>query len=182
MTAFDASASSTSDSLIGPTAARLKLAAILNEVLHAPRDKDQLQRDVLKMRAEMALHKHPTGELDAKLLRGGLVDLEFLIHFFQLREGIALQPDLARALCDLIAGGKLPAELGDAYALMTRLLVAARLLAPDGKEPSGPACSALSRACGMKDFAALKDAFDTARRHVAAAWTKTFGEPLEIER
>ncbi len=30
-------------------------------------------------------HKPPQGPLDAKLLRGGLVDLEFLVHFLQLR-------------------------------------------------------------------------------------------------
>ena len=34
----------------------------------------------------MAAHKPPRGPLDAKLLRGGLIDLEFLIHYLQLRE------------------------------------------------------------------------------------------------
>lgn len=37
------------------------------------------------MRAEMARHKPPAGPLDAKLLPGGLVDLEFTVHVAQLR-------------------------------------------------------------------------------------------------
>ena len=55
-----------------------------------------LRADVLRMRAEMAAHKPPRGILDAKLLRGGLVDLEFLVHFLQLRERTGFDPDLGQ--------------------------------------------------------------------------------------
>jgi len=167
--------------LHGPPQARARLEAILAEVLHQPRDPATLKADVLKMRGEMAAHKQPKGELDAKLLRGGLVDVEFLVQYLQLRERIALTPDLRAAVVELAAAGHLPSALGDAHAFLTRLLVAARLLAPDGAEPPPAACAALSRACGVTDYPALIAALGAARRDVAAAWAENFGEELEIE-
>ena len=84
--------------LTGSDAARDELQAIVDEVLGRPRDPDGAQADVLKMRADMAAHKPPQGPLDAKLLRGGLVDLEFLVHYLQLRERTGFDPDLGRAV------------------------------------------------------------------------------------
>jgi len=167
--------------LYGPPEARRKLEAILSDTLNRPRDPLQLKQDVLKMRGEMAQHKHPSGELDAKLLRGGLVDLEFLIHFLQLRERCCFSPDLGQALAALVTRGHLPPALEDAHAFLTRLLVAARLLAPECKEPQPAACSALAKACGMQDYAALLERLGAARAEVARGWADTFGEELEIE-
>lgn len=132
------------------------------------------------MRAEMAEHKSPQGALDAKLMRGGLVDLEFLVHYLQLRERTAFDPQLDTAVDELIAASLLPAALSGALALMSRLLVAGRLLAPDLAEPPPAAAQALAEACGQPDLAALLRAFADARHKVAAAWADSFGEPLEI--
>ena len=51
------------------------------------------------------------GPLDAKLLRGGLVDCEFIVHFLQLRERTAFRPRLGEAIGELVAAGLLPAAL-----------------------------------------------------------------------
>ena len=64
---------------------------------------------------------------------------------------------------------------------MCRLLVAARLLAPDGQPPAGVARDALAAACRVESFDALLQAVDEARHGVMAAWAKTFGETLEDE-
>ena len=64
-------------------------------VLATERDPAKLRTDVLTMRSEMATHKPPRGSFDAKLLRGGLVDLEFIVHILQLRHGTGLLPILA---------------------------------------------------------------------------------------
>jgi [glutamine synthetase] adenylyltransferase / [glutamine synthetase]-adenylyl-L-tyrosine phosphorylase len=165
--------------LTGSPAARGELEAIIQSVLDRQRNPEQLRADVLKMRAEMAAHKPPRGPLDAKLLRGGLVDLEFLVHYLQLRERTAFDPDLAAAVAVLVDGGLLPGSMPGALALMTRLLVAARLLAPDLAEPPpAAAASALAEACGFDALPALLRAFDAARQEVAAAWADSFGEPL----
>jgi glutamate-ammonia-ligase adenylyltransferase len=165
--------------LFGPAEARAELERIVAGVLARPRDPEVLRGDVLRMRAEMAAHKPAKGPLDAKLARGGLVDLEFLVHYLQLRERTAFDPHLEVAIGALVAAGLLPAELREAHKLMTRLLVAARLLAPALQRPEAAAAQALAEACGAADYAALLQAFTTARQSVARAWRDSFGEDLE---
>ena len=164
--------------LYGPKAARRDLGGIVTKVLSAPRAATKLRADVLQMRGEMAQHKPPKSDLDVKLLRGGLVDLEFMIHFLQLREGTALRPDLDGALEELIAAGLLPEPLAESQRNLTRFLVAARLLAPDG-EPPPAARETLAFTCGYGDWDELKAGLGEARRAVAAAWYDLFGEQLE---
>ncbi|WFL78511.1 bifunctional [glutamate--ammonia ligase]-adenylyl-L-tyrosine phosphorylase/[glutamate--ammonia-ligase] adenylyltransferase [Altererythrobacter arenosus] len=168
--------------LVASDAARVELQSIIDEVLRQERDPVELRADVLKMRAEMAQHKPAQGPLDAKLARGALVDLEFLIHFLQLRERTAFTPDLGEAIAQLGRKGFLPESLVEAHALMTRLLVAGRLLAPDLQRPSPAAALALARACQVESFDDLLQFFGEARQGVAATWADTFGEALEIER
>ncbi|MEO0057527.1 MAG: hypothetical protein RIT17_980, partial [Pseudomonadota bacterium] len=176
--------------LYGSPAARAELGTVLAEVLHAPRDRTALRDAVLAMRAEMARHKRPGGPTDAKLMRGGLVDLEFLVHYLQLRgetaagaplaeaQPLALDPDLSAALGGLVAAGLLPADLAAPHALMSRMLVAGRLLVPDGREPPPSGARALARACGHDNYAALLDAFDAARHAVAQAWKQILGTDI----
>ncbi|MGX7951313.1 bifunctional [glutamate--ammonia ligase]-adenylyl-L-tyrosine phosphorylase/[glutamate--ammonia-ligase] adenylyltransferase [Tsuneonella sp. HG249] len=164
--------------LTGSGPARDSLREIIGSVLDRPREAASLKGDVLKMRAEMAAHKPPQGPLDAKLLRGGLVDLEFLVHYLQLRERIGFDPDLGSAIRVLAGAGLIPASVGESLRLMTRLLVAARLLAPDLTEPPPVAATALAEACGYADLASLLHALDGARQEVAAAWADSFGQQL----
>jgi glutamate-ammonia-ligase adenylyltransferase len=168
--------------LAGPAHARAHLERILGEVLHTPRDPDKLKADVLNMRSEMAAHKPPRGPLDVKLHRGGLVDLEFLIHYLQLRERISITPEMVSALGGLIEAGLLPVDLRAAQVLLIRVLVSSRLLAPDTEEPPETACEALAAACRTESYPALLDSLCKARQSVAAAWNAVFGEKLEIER
>jgi glutamate-ammonia-ligase adenylyltransferase len=165
--------------LTGSASARAQLQGIIDSVLERPRDVATLRTDVLKMRAEMAAHKPARGVLDAKLTRGGLVDLEFLVHFVQLREQTGFNPDLGKAVDALVVAGLRPERVRDALALMTRLLIAGRLLAPDLAEPPPAAAASLAEACGHADLPALLHAFAGARQEVAEAWADSFGQPLE---
>ena len=167
--------------LTGSDPARAALRAIIDEVLDRPRDPAVVHKDVLRMRAEMAAHKPPEGPLDAKLLRGGLVDLEFLVHYLQLRDRTGFDPDLGHAVDALVEAGLVRPGLREALALMTRLLVAGRLLAPDLAVPPPAAAGALAEACDFPDLPALLRAFDDARQEVAAAWADSFGEPLAAD-
>ncbi len=162
--------------VFGSEAAREAVAGVIGPVLARPRDGAKLRADVLEMRERMATHKHPKGELDVKLARGGLVDAEFLIHYLQLREGVAFNPELSLALDALVAEGLLPPAMGGAFAFLSRLLVAARLLAPDCAVPSPSACEALARACGCDDWDAVIAKLAGARTEVGAAWMAVFGE------
>lgn len=167
--------------LFGSAEGRAALAAIVRKVLTRKRDPAKLRKDVLEMRGTMAQHKPAKGPLDAKLLRGGLVDLEFLVHFTQLREGKGLDPDLREALRLLTEAGLLPADLLEAHDVLTRFLVAARLLAPDSAVPVKAACMALVQACGYGAWDELEAALGQARMQVAQAWQAAFGETLETD-
>jgi [glutamine synthetase] adenylyltransferase / [glutamine synthetase]-adenylyl-L-tyrosine phosphorylase len=61
---------------------------------------------------------------------------------------------------------------------MSRMLVAGRLLVPDGREPPPSGARALARACGHDNYAALLDAFDAARHAVAQAWKQILGTDI----
>jgi hypothetical protein len=131
--------------LFGSDEACAKLSGIIHGVLtRAP--SATLTADILDMRQKMAGHKPPRGPLDIKLMRGGLVDVEFLIHTLQLREGKALSPRLSEALAGLIEAGLLPPEMAQAHCVMARLLVAspdrARCRHPRRGRPHG-ACQSL---------------------------------------
>ncbi len=166
--------------LFGPPQAQLELAGIIDGVLRARRDPTNLKTEVLAMRAEIARHKPAKGPLDAKLMRGGLVDAEFLVHYLQLRDGIGLVPDLPAAIAALVVAGLLPPAIIPAHDMMLRLLIAARLLAPDAQIPPPAARAVLAKACGCRDWEAIGVNFTAARAAVAAAWADVFGETLEI--
>ena len=168
--------------VFGSAESRAELCDIIGEVLGKPRDPDKLRTDILAMRTEMAEHKTPRGNFDAKLLRGGLVDLEFIFHFLQLRDHIGLTPDLGAACDALTQAGALSASVRGAHDLMTRMLVAGRLFAPDGSYPPEASRELVARAAGCADWQTLLDEFAAARETVAAGWRRVFGSELEIVR
>ncbi|MEO1490239.1 MAG: glutamine-synthetase adenylyltransferase, partial [Pseudomonadota bacterium] len=176
--------------LEGSDAARATMDAIMRSVLQRPRDPSAVRADVTQMRAQMAQHKAPAGPLDVKRLRGGLVDCEFLVHFLQLsgtdERGAPLSdahpqaysPDLGVAIPALIKAGLLPSTFLPDYDLMSRMLVAGRLLNPGGQEPPGCAADALAKACKTEDYNALLQAFGEARQRVRRVWTEILGTPI----
>ena len=165
--------------LYGSQKARAELQAIVREVLTIPRDPDKLRANILEMRSTMAGHKPAIGPLDVKLARGGLVDIEFLAHYLQLRDRKGLTPHLEEAVRLLVAEGLLPQSLIPAHDSLARILFAARLLAPDAQLPSPAARAVLANACGYGNWEEVLPDIEAAKREVAAAWTETFGEKLE---
>jgi len=166
--------------LHGSPDARAALSAIVSKTLTQPRDPVKLRADVLEMRATMAGHKPAKGPLDAKLARGGLVDIEFLVHYLQLREQEGLTPNLGEAVRALVGEGLLAPDMAGAHDAMARLLVATRLLAPDTQIPDPAGRAVLAKACGCGDWEEVLPNLLAARRTVAAAWAQAFGEELEV--
>lgn len=154
----------------GSSQARGQLETIIAETLAKPRDAAKLADDIIKMRGDMATHKPPKGALDVKLLPGGLVDAEFVIHALQLHFGQAFHPQLDRAAEALIAAGLLPNGFAPAQALLTRLLVMLRLVAPDCEVPPEPAQAVVAKALGFGDWGEVMQAVDAARETISAEW------------
>jgi glutamate-ammonia-ligase adenylyltransferase len=156
--------------VFGSAQARAAIDAILTETLQRPRDFDDLARQAVKMRGDIAKHKPPASDLDVKLVPGGLVDLEFLIHITQFRHGMAFDPDLGKALGELVAAGHLPADLIAAHDLITRYLVVSRLVSPKSTEPPEATRPLVARACGAEDWDGLLASYAQARICVGQAW------------
>lgn len=166
--------------LHGPSEGRAQLQRLVRNVLEMKRDPAKLRADVLEMRANMAQHKPAKGPLDVKLARGGLVDIEFITHYLQLRDAAALVPAIPEALAGLAKANLLDPAITEAHRTLSRFLIAARLLAPDWQEPSSSARAVLASACECDDWSCLTEKLAAARAAVAAAWQATFGEQLEI--
>ena len=154
----------------GSPAAREAVDTVITDVLCQPRDRTALARDIVKMRGEIAAHKTPLGPLDVKLQPGGLIDLEFAVHFHQLATGDGPSPDLGAAIAALAVAGHVDSGLSDANDLLTRLIVTLRLVAPGMEPPDAPTRAIIARACGAADWADLQQKVDVARACVSRHW------------
>jgi glutamate-ammonia-ligase adenylyltransferase len=156
--------------VFGSSAARGAVQAIVDDVLNGARPERDILGDAIRMREEMATHKPPAGPLDAKLLPGGLVDLEFAVHVLQLRHRTAFDPRLAKAIAMLIEQELLPAAMAGAYDLLSRLLVTLRLVAPDAQPPAETTQALIARAVGLESWDAVIASLDATRQEVSACW------------
>ena len=151
---------------------REQLQGQICDILKQPREPEELRKAVRKMRLDIVQHKPPKGPLDTKLMEGGLVDWEFIIHFLQLKTGDALHPQLDRAVRALVVAGHLGEDMEAAYTLMTRLLVALRLMSPDCDFPPESSRGLIARAAGQENWEALLDGYDHARQCVIDEWNR----------
>ncbi len=160
--------------LIGGSAtSRADAGRVIAAALDRPRDTETLRRAVLAMRADIAAAKPAKGIFDVKLAPGGLVDLEFLVHFVQLRDRIGFGADLGAAIAALTASGALPPGLGDAHDLLTRFLLLLRLVSPGADVPAGfaPAVEAmLARGLGATSFPTCIEVLTLAKSTVRSAF------------
>lgn len=101
----------------GPGDFRREVAEAIREVLARPCDPDRLVADVADMRARMDAEHHTDSVWAIKHLRGGLVDLEFIVQYLQLRYAHehpdVLSPNVWRALKNLVRKGLIQQEQAD---------------------------------------------------------------------
>jgi len=102
--------------LTGPTALQKRIAEAIRKVLVQKRDNAKLARDVADMRERMAKEHVARRPWDIKHWRGGLVDIEFLAQYLQLRHAHEhpemLATNTAQALTNAVSAGALSAEAG----------------------------------------------------------------------
>ena len=156
----------------GSTADRTQLKDEICSILKTEREPEVLRKAVRKMRLDIVEHKPPKGPLDTKMMEGGLVDWEFIIHFLQLKTGDALYPQLGKAVRALVAQGHLGEDMVAAYELMARLLVALRLMSPDCDFPPETSRALIAKAAGQENWDALLDGYDRARQCVIDEWNR----------
>jgi glutamate-ammonia-ligase adenylyltransferase len=72
---------------------RVKIEAIIREILTRPRDTSVIARDVVEMRHAIAQEKGEDDIWDLKYAAGGLIDIDFIAQYLQLVHAAAM-PDL----------------------------------------------------------------------------------------
>jgi glutamate-ammonia-ligase adenylyltransferase len=156
--------------VFGSAAGRDAVAAVIDKVLAGDRPERDIAAEATKMRADMAAHKPPQGPLDAKLLPGGLVDLEFAVHTLQLVHRTGFAPGLREAIDALTEQALLPPTIGAAHDFLTRLLVTMRLVAPDAQPPGEATRAMVAHAVGATGWNEVVALLDQHRQEVAKAW------------
>ncbi len=79
----------------GPESFRTSVEAAIHQALIQPRERAKLAADVLEMRARIEKDKGTDDIWDLKMVRGGLVDLEFIAQYLQLLHAAEIPDVLA---------------------------------------------------------------------------------------
>ncbi len=161
--------------VFGSPSARARVQAIIDAVLQGARPERDIRAEALRMRADMAAHKPPKGPLDAKLLDGGLVDLEFAVHVTQLVHHAGFEPRLGPAIDQLAGQGLLPPAMRPAHDFLTRLLVTMRLVAPDAQPPGFATQALIARALELGSWDEVVAQLDRTRQEVRDCWAAVRG-------
>jgi len=103
--------------LTGPSALRHRVQAVIHAALTHPGDPDKLVVDVADMRARMDRERHTEIVWEIKNYRGGLVDIEFISQYLQLKHAHhhpeILSPTTHTALTHLKRAGFLDLATAD---------------------------------------------------------------------
>lgn len=82
--------------ITGPDTLKANIEGVIKSILTAPRDAEKLVVDVADMRMRMDAERHTDVPWSIKNYRGGLVDIEFMSQYLQLRHGHA-HPEILNA-------------------------------------------------------------------------------------
>ncbi|MEQ8701124.1 MAG: bifunctional [glutamine synthetase] adenylyltransferase/[glutamine synthetase]-adenylyl-L-tyrosine phosphorylase, partial [Bauldia litoralis] len=161
---------------------------VIRDRLTRPRDPDDLLRAVADMRTRIAATHKADSLWQVKYARGGLVDVEFLAQYLQLRHAAAhpeiVSANTAAAYARLAEAGVLdPAlagRLADAARLWQRIQSMLRLSVSGRFDPDAATAglrAALARAAGVADFETLLARMETVAGEVSAAYDAMVEEP-----
>lgn len=159
--------------------------AVIHAELTRKTDWSMIRAAALEMRQDADSFKPGSGPWDVKLGKGGLVDIEYIIHVLQLRYGHdfpdLITPALPDAIARLAHHDLLPvaqsAALGEALALLdaTQTILRVGYAAPPQKlEPRGFG-AVLANQLQRPDLASVSTAIAAARESVGAVWGEVFG-------
>ncbi len=172
----------------GPDALAAAATDAIRAVLTAARDPERLRADVADMRGRLA-RGHPAASMwDVKYASGGLIDVEFIAQYLQLRHAAeapeVLDTATAGALGKLAAAGRLDPETAKSLVRAGRLwrtIQGMLRFTYEGafSEEAAPAGlkAALARAAEAEDFDALTALMERTAREVRETFTALIGDP-----
>ncbi len=176
--------------LNAPPGLRARLEALIVEVLTRPRDADRLAEEVAEMRAKVAAEHGTDNPWRLKQVRGGLLDLDFIAQFLELRDAhrhpAVLTGNTAGAFAALEAAGSLAPdqarELVEATRFLRRLQGLLRLTVGENRDeeqfPEGLRDSLVETGEAL-DFPALRKKLLDVEARVREAFARLIGAPNE---
>ncbi len=179
--------------IAGDAALKEKLLRAIADTLAQPRAHDKLLADVAAMRVRIA-QQHPGKSIwDVKYVRGGLVDVEFIAQYLQLRHAhqqpAILSATTATALERLADAGFVPRETADRLAAAARLWqqvqAMLRLTVETGFDTGGASDglkAALCRATGAPDIDALAQRMADHAALVARVYEDLIDKPARADQ
>ncbi|MDP2700133.1 bifunctional [glutamine synthetase] adenylyltransferase/[glutamine synthetase]-adenylyl-L-tyrosine phosphorylase [Thalassospira sp.] len=174
----------------GPEALRRRVIAATRKVLRKQRDPDKLLRDVYDMRNRMTAGKGSDHPWDIKMRRGGLVDLEFIAQYLQLRHaheyrGI-LSPTTRSVFRRLGKAGILDAEeaafLAESGAFWLAIQAMLRLTTEGRFDPENASTDLrrmLARAGHCENFGDLEAKLDATAARIKSVYDRLITDPAE---
>ena len=166
----------------GSAAMKTAVSAAIAAVLKRPRDGTRIAADVREMRARIAAEKGTRDIWDIKQVRGGQVDLEFIVQYLQLIHAAGhdvLATNTQAALTRLSQTGLLAASEAEpliaAARIYTELTGVMRLLADGPFRADGVprgVMDRLVRASGAASFSALEAELAGTEAAVARAFER----------
>ncbi|HEV7255480.1 MAG TPA: bifunctional [glutamine synthetase] adenylyltransferase/[glutamine synthetase]-adenylyl-L-tyrosine phosphorylase [Mesorhizobium sp.] len=155
------------------------------EVIALPRERAKVLGDAREMRARLLKEKPPRDLWDLKLVRGGLIELEFIAQCANLCGAVEGSPRretgeaLGRLAPDFASAAQRDA-LKDAFRLFSALTQIVRLCLTESLDPSAvsPGLTELIlRAVDLPDWAVLEAHLKDAQHRVAAIFDEIVGSP-----
>jgi glutamate-ammonia-ligase adenylyltransferase len=179
--------------IAGPDALKARVMAAVRRVLTRRRDADRLVFDVDDMRQRIAEQHRSLPALESKHRRGGMIDIEFIAQYLQLRrapeDAGVLRTNTRAALFALAAADALPAEAAEALVGALTLwrnvqsLLKLTVEEPFDEDALAPALKALVAAgAGAVDFAALTRNMDEAAARVFDWYERLVALPAAAAR
>jgi glutamate-ammonia-ligase adenylyltransferase len=177
--------------IAGDGALGAKISDVITKTLTAPRDAGQLRDDVIDMRTRLEREFHTESPWDTKYVRGGLVDIEFIVQYLQLKHAAA-RPDilstnnhdtLKRLEAAEILAPHVAAELGDALftwhavQMVLRLTVDSAYRNLDAAALPESLKAVLARAARCDDFTALTSHLAGISENVLGHFNRIFELP-----
>ncbi len=155
-------------------------------VLTKQRDEQELRRDVVEMRQRMLDELYKGDSWDIKQRPGGLVEVEFIAQYLQLKhawqEPGVLRSNVRAALSKLEDKGFLDHEhckrLSEAYEFYQTLTQLLRLCASGRFSPEGASDDLkglMTSSCGEPDFAHLEERLETTASEVRSIYSAVVG-------
>lgn len=161
--------------VFGSDKARHKVQDIVKGILNQKRD--DRYAAIASMRREMDKHKPAISGLDVKNAKGGLIDIEFIVHAYQLHHICDIDPNIERSIIILADQKLLPHHILEAHIMMSKMLILLRLICPDLQQISEPAKQLLAQNLGYDDWKMLRHQLEDHQAKVIEQWQYSFSEP-----